>query len=352
MLEYRNHIVNEDLNRLINSLPDCKSMYNTSVLITGATGMIATYCIYFFLYLNDTFKANIRVTGLVRDEKKAHLRFFDIVDRDDFTLLVQDVTTPFEDDLQLDYILHMAGSASAYAITHDPIGIIEANVVGTINVMELAKRRNTCRVLFASTREVYGKLADDVNCITEDMQGTIDQTNTRSCYPESKRMAENVIATYASMHGLDTVIARIAHVYGPGMALHDDGRIMADLMNNAISGEDIVLKSDGSAKRAFCYITDAIDALIRICISGEKNAIYNVANEQEEVTILSLANMICKCDATGDIKVTFCELSASEKKGYLGLPRTKLSTAKMVCLGWSPQVSLKDGIQYTIGVMK
>src|SRR5690606_6501333 len=116
--------------------------------------------------------------------------------------------------------------------------------------------------------------------------GILDPLDYRSCYPESKRMAENLFKSYSLQHKVHFNILRIAHVYGPGIQIHNDGRVMGDLINDAINNRQIHLKSDGKAIRAFCYITDALEAIFRILINGKNDDSYNIANETEPVTIL------------------------------------------------------------------
>lgn len=320
---------------------------NARVLITGVTGMLATYIAYAMMYLNDTKSLNISVVGLARNRKKAEERFFDLVERPDFSLLIQDVTQPVTDEEGFDYIFHLAGSASAAAIVSSPQGIIAANVAGTGNILELAAAKPGTKVFFASTREVYGKT--DSTVIKEDDIGILNPLSVRSCYPESKRMAENLCAVYNDKYGVNVAIGRIAHSYGPGMQLEGDGRIMADLISNAVKGEDITLKSDGSAKRAFCYISDAVAAVLMAAGRVSGLEVYNIANEKEEISIKDLAAMIA--GMVPGVKVAFTLPDESAKKAYFNIERVSLSTEKIEKLGWKPVTGLEEGIKRTIEVM-
>lgn len=349
MICYKNPVVQADM-RLIDCVAgSCEKLSGKRVFITGATGMLATYCVYYLLFLNDTYHLNLTVTGLVRSREKAERRFFDLLQRSDFSILEQDVIIPFQQEKSYDYIIHMAGSASAYAIVHDPIGIIRANVLGTINVMELARRNPGCRVLFSSTREVYGALPAHISEAQEEMVGVLDQTNMRACYPESKKMAENILAIYHGKYGVDTVVARIAHSYGPGMAYEYDGRVMPDLLHHAIQGKNVVLKSNGLMKRAFCYIADAVSAMFLILLRGTTGSYFNIANESEEITIRDLAQLICSIVDPYHLKVIYEEGSEADKQGYLQVKRVRLSTRKIEQLGWIPKVGLEEGIRRTVG---
>lgn len=350
MFSYENERVRSDLDEMKDRMQGLEHLAGKTVLVTGATGMIATYCVLFLHHLNQTANAGIQIKALVRNRQKAEQRFAPLLGKAGFSLVMQDITQPIALQAPCDYILHMAGSASAYATTHDPEGIILANVLGTKNVLDFARQTPACRVLFSSTREVYGKLPDTVSCITEDMVGRLDQTQARSCYPESKRMAENLLAVYHQQYGVDFVNARIAHAYGPGMAFAQDGRVMADLLGDALSGRDIVLKSNGLMKRAFCYVSDCVVALLTLLLHGVEGETYHIANETEEISVRDLAMEIAASVPEKQLKVAYREATEEEQRGYLQIQRVRLSTQKIEALGWKPTVSLAEGIRRTLAV--
>ena len=348
MFRYQNDIVLADMKHLYDSIPRLEELKGKRVFVTGATGMLATYCCYFLHYLNEVHGFGIEITALVRNEEKARRKFEGPCGSEHFKLLLQDIMQPIHAKESFDYILHMSGSASAYAITHEPESIIISNVLGMKNVLDFAVKSTGTRVLFTSTREVYGKLDEQITSISEDMMGVLDISSSRSCYPESKRMAENLLAVYREKYKLDFVNVRIAHSYGPGMALKNDGRVMADLISNAAEGQDIVLKSDGMMKRAFCYLSDAISAIFTVLLLGGAGETYNIANETEEITIRDLASLVASCSSHAGLKVTYKEISEEERKGYLNIPRVKLDTHKLEQLGWKPTVRLEDGVKKTL----
>ena len=259
--------------------------------------------------------------------------------------MLQDVCEPIQYEGKIDYIFHLAGNASPHFINTDPVGIVKSNMLGTFNVLELAKDKKSAKVLFASTREVYGKNEKDDN-LTETSFGTIDPMDNRSCYPESKRAAETIFRSYYLQYGINFNALRIAHSYGPGMNLHSDGRVMADLIGNVVDGKDIELKSTGEALRAFCYITDAVTGIFYAALKGEPGETYNLANETEEISIRDLARMLVSLRKEKDLKVVFN--IPETNSGYCNYKRVGLNTQKIESLGWRPTVSLKDGCQKTI----
>lgn len=169
--------------------------------------------------------------------------------------------------------------------------------------------------------------------------------DNRSCYPESKRAAETLLRSYFNQYGVEVYVARIAHTYGPGMQIENDGRIMADLIGNAVRGEDIVLKSKGEALRAFCYLSDAICGILAIMMNGEAGEAYNLSNETEEISILQLAELMVEL-SEGKSQLKF-DIPPTNT-GYCNYQRVALDSRKINAIGFRPQVPLREGIRRTI----
>ena len=338
---YRNEVVQSDLKNIISQNIDFEKLYNKTVLITGASGMIASYYMYTLMYLNDTKNANIKIYALVMDMDRLE-KITELSTRNDIIPLVQNVCDPIYIPEKVDYVIHMASSANPRTITKDPVGIIKANVIGTLNVLELAKKSGA-EVLFTSTREIYGEIQDKEKIKETDM-GILECLELRSCYPESKRMAENLMVSFAYQYNIKYKIVRIAHAYGPGMIINNDGRIMSDLISYIVNKENIVLKSTGDAIRAFCYITDVISALLMITVNGRPNEVYNISNETEEISVKDLAFMMK--EMYQDTEVVF-NIEENQNQ-YVKFKRVPLDTTKLESLGWEPKVSLKTGIENTV----
>ncbi len=339
---YKSHIIQEDLKKITEKDINFQNLHNKNILITGATGMLASYYMYVLMYLNDKMNANIKIYALVRNIDKLE-QVTQFSERNDIIPIVQDVCDKIHVPEKIDYIIHMASSANPKTITKDPVGIINANVIGTLNVLELAKESGA-QVIFTSTREIYGKLDENITKVAETDMGALDCLDLRSCYPESKRMAENLIVSYAYQFGIKYKIVRIAHVYGPGMIIDNDGRIMSDLISNVVHKENIVLKSTGEAKRAFCYISDATIALFMITVNTKENEVYNIANETEEISIKDLAFLLKDMYENSDVIFDIQE----NKNQYVKFTRTPLDVSKLEKLGWKPEVLLADGIKNTV----
>jgi nucleoside-diphosphate-sugar epimerase len=257
----------------------------------------------------------------------------------------QDICLPLKINSQIDFIIHAASQASPKYYESDPIGTLSTNTIATMQLLELAKNLKTEGFLYFSSSEIYGQFANTPTKETD--YGYIDPTAIRSCYAESKRMGENMCVAWHHQYGVPTKIVRPFHTYGPGMKL-DDGRVYADFVSNAVKGTDIEVKSDGLAKRSFCYIADATAGFWMVLLKGSNAEAYNVGNPDGNISILDLANLISGLDVEKKMKVIFKQRSASES--YLTSPVliTCPDISKIKTLGWNPITTIEDGFRKTI----
>lgn len=326
----------------------------STVLVAGGNSLIGKHLVWLFCHLNEHEGFAMTVYVLVRNLEKAHQAFGEWADKGFLFFLHQDVRDPIElpadpPPAALDFIFHLASSASARLIAEDPVGIIQANTAGTVNILELARTAGAKHVVFASTREVYGALPAGTTRISEDDMGTLDPVHPRNSYPESKRAAEALLVAYAQQHGVPYTILRIAHTYGPGMDIGDDGRIMADILGAVVRREDVVLTSDGSARRGFCYVTDCIDGILRAMLSETEVRVFNLANETEQHAVRTVARMAVEAFPEHGLKVRFSAgVADTSKRGYNPIPLVPLDTAKIEALGWRPFVTLREGMRRTV----
>lgn len=339
-------IIKNDMYKINLSLEEKEKLKNSKFLITGANSSLSQYLIHFLMHLNMEENYNIEINALVRNGEKAKNIFY-MYSEEDINYIIQDVCEPIKMEGEIDYIIHTAGSASPRFILNDPVGVINANTMGTVSVLNFAKEKNIKNLLFTSTREIYGKLSDDVEVIYEDMIGGIDTLDARSCYPESKRAAETILKAYNIQDNIPFNIARIAHTYGPGMEINNDGRIMADLVSFGVHGEDIRLSSDGTAMRSFCYITDTASGMFKILLSGENAEAYNLANETEPKPIKETAELIIGLYPDKNMQL-FLNDAGNFKGGYTKGKFLQMSTKKLESLGWKPEVKLEEGLYNTI----
>ena len=343
-----NKVIQNDLEELSGRNPDLSHLHGKTVMITGAGGLIAKYLTFFLLYLNSQRDTGITVIAMVRNLSKAEKIFAEYLGRDDFVLVRQDVCDEITYEGSADYIIHAASSANPRSILSDPVGIIKANTLGTFNVLEYARTKGVKKVLFTSTREIYGRTSDEIDAVSESDTGQLDPLDPRSCYPESKRAAESILQSYRTQYGIEFNSVRIAHTYGPLMETDNDGRVMSDFIGDTINGRDIVLNSDGTAERAFCYVSDTADGLLKVLLKGGGGCAYNLANETEPRPIKEIAGILAGMDPQKNIKVILNADSQFSAGGYSRHRRVMLDTSRLESLGWKPAVSLSDGLRRTV----
>ncbi len=252
-----------------------------------------------------------------------------------FELIRHDVVEPLL--LEVDRIYHLACPASPVHYQYNPVKTIKTNVLGTHNMLGLAKRTRA-RFLLASTSEVYGD--PKVHPQTEDYWGNVNPIGIRSCYDEGKRVAETFTMDYHRQNRVDIRIVRIFNTYGPRM-LPDDGRVVSNFIVQALKGEDITVYGDGSQTRSFCYVDDLIDGMVRMMGSENFTGPVNLGNP-EEFTILALAKKIIAMTGSRS-KIAFKPLPSddpTQRQPDIGLAKRKL--------GWQPKVTVDEGFRTTI----
>ena len=347
----RHRTIEEDLARIVSAELPWPDLDGATVLITGAYGFIAAYIIETLLFLNEqkAMRNPIKVVALGRSREKALQRFAAHDGRPDLQFILQDVSDPLKlaADQRIDYIIHAASLASPKYFSPDPVGTFKPHVMGMYHLLERARNAEVRGFLFISSTEVYGKFEQTpAEAVTENRFGTLDPLELRACNAEGKRASETMCRVWAHQYGVPTRIARLAHTYGPGMAL-DDGRVFADFVANVVQNEDIVLKSDGTALRVFCYLADAVAGLFTVLLKGETANAYNVVNEDGEIRIFDLAQLLCGMFPEKGLKVIPLDraVAANQVVWNNGFP---VSAKKLRALGWQPRTSLESGFRRTI----
>src|SRR6202035_4290689 len=250
-----------------------------------------------------------------------------------FEFLRHDVTFPLF--VEVDEIYNLACPASPIQYQHDPVQTTKTSVHGAINMLGLAKRL-TCRILEASTSEVYGDPV--VHPQTEDYWGKVNPIGPRSCYDEGKRCAETLFFEYHRQGGLEIKVARIFNTYGPRMH-RADGRVVSNFIIQALTGEPITLFGDGNQTRSFCYVDDLIDSLVRLMDSPASfTGPVNLGNPVE-FTMRELAEQVLK--ETGSSS-EFVNLPLPEDDPKQRQPNISLARSQ---LGWEPKVDLANGLK-------
>ena len=251
-----------------------------------------------------------------------------------FELIRHDVTEPIR--LEVDQIYHLACPASPVHYQYNPVKTIKTNVLGTLNMLGLAKRVKA-RFLLTSTSEVYGD--PEVHPQTEEYRGNVNPIGIRSCYDEGKRVAETLAFDYHRQNNVDIRVARIFNTYGPRM-LENDGRVVSNFVVQALQGNPLTLYGSGSQTRSFCYVSDLVDGLMRL-MNGDYIGPVNLGNP-DEYTILELAQAV-QSMVNPDAELIYKPLPQDDPQRR----KPDITKAKTF-LNWSPTVPLQEGLKLTI----
>ncbi len=303
------------------------------ILVTGGAGFLGSHlCERLLGEGHEVICLDNFFTG--RKKNVRHL-----LQNPDFELIRHDITSPTL--LEVDRIYHLACPASPIHYQYNAIKTIKANVLGTINMLGIAKRVKA-RILFASTSEVYGD--PTVHPQREDYWGNVNTIGLRSCYDEGKRVAETLMMDYHRQNHVDIKIVRIFNTYGPRM-LANDGRVVSNFIVQALKGQEITVYGKGSQTRSFCYVDDLIEGMVRMMDRSDFTGPMNLGNP-EEYTILDLAKIIVEMTGSKS-KIAHTPLPSddpAQRKPDITLAGEKL--------GWKPVVTVHDGLQRTIEYFK
>jgi nucleoside-diphosphate-sugar epimerase len=327
---------------------DWNRLRGARVMITGASGLIGSFLTDLLMAYNVHHAGQISVAACVRNPDAARTRFSAHSDNPNFRLVQYDVTKPYSDADEYDFILHTASNASPAVFSTDPVGTMTGLVEGTKNVLELASACRAKRVLVVSTGEIYGRGAPEDLPFREDFLGWIDVLSPRSCYPSGKRAAETLCAAYGQQYGVDSVIARPCHVYGP-TATPRDNRASTQFLNDAAAGRDIVMKSPGLQLRSYLHVADCALALLYVLIHGAPHQAYNVASP---LSVLTIAEFAEKCAKAGGARVVFELPDELERRGYAPVQPQTLDTAKLQSLGFTARFAPDEGILNAVDILR
>jgi UDP-glucuronate decarboxylase len=298
------------------------------ILVTGGAGFVGSHLID---RLMEAGHEVICLDNFYTGNKRNILQW---LDNPYFELIRHDVTEPIR--LEVDQIYHLACPASPIHYQYNPIKTTKTSVLGTINMLGLAKRVKA-RILLASTSEIYGD--PDVHPQTEEYRGNVNTIGIRSCYDEGKRIAETLCFDYHREHGLEIRVARIFNTYGPRM-LENDGRVVSNFVVQALKRIPLTVYGDGSQTRSFCYVSDLVQGLMAL-MNGDHEGPVNLGNP-DEYTILELAQKIQE-KINPDAEIQYQPLPADDPR-----KRKPDITRAREWLGWEPTIPLNDGLEKTI----
>ena len=299
------------------------------VLVTGGAGFVGSFLCD---RLIDEGHEVIAIDNFFTGSKE---NLSQLSDETNFELIRHDIVEPIL--LEVDWIFNLACPASPIHYQYNPVKTVKTNVMGTLNMLGLAKRVKA-RILQASTSEVYGD--PQVHPQLESYFGNVNPIGLRSCYDEGKRIAETLMMDYHRQSQVDVKIVRIFNTYGPRMH-PEDGRVVSNFIVAALKGEPITIHGDGLQSRSFCYVTELVDAMYRMMNTENFTGPVNTGNPGE-FTMIELAETVLKMTNSSSklVKVEARPDDPGRRQPDITLAKEKL--------GWEPKIKLKEGLKPTI----
>ncbi len=332
-------VVWEDTHEIINASLPWETLQDKTVLITGANGFISTYLVYTLLSLNDIYNTNVHIVGMVRDICRARERFFDVINRDDFEIIVQDVCEPIIYKSNVDFIFHSAANATPATTHSNPIGTLRTSYLGTDNVLSFASEKNASMV-YLSSYAVYGENRPGTD---ENSFGSSDCFKSGTCYTESKRIGEALCQAYFSSNKAKIFVARIGTVIGPGITIGGNHHI-SDFLSNVLEQKNIVVYSDGTPVRSYISTNDLTIALFTMLIRGQHGNVYNVSSEN--LTIQNIAELFLTHNMNSDARIT--HIINPSHKSMTGVQDATIDANRLKNAGWEPSTTIRTAIRRMI----
>ncbi|MEG2667527.1 MAG: NAD-dependent epimerase/dehydratase family protein [Lachnospiraceae bacterium] len=331
----------KDLACTYDSVISLEKLRGSSILVTGATGLVGSYIVDFLLYCNEIHGFACEIYAACRNEMKFKKRFLGEDDeKPQLHFWAYDLDQPVTSKVRVDYVIHAAGNAYPAAFMKEPVKTLTQSVDGTSELLFYCNQNEVTRFLLVSSGEVYGKTLDHIKEFKEDESGYIDSMQLRSCYPLGKRAAENLCVSFQKQYGLQTIIVRLCHTYGP-TASTEDNRVSQTFVRDVLDGRDIKMTSKGEQMRSWCYVADAVSGILTALLCGDSGQAYNVGTPISIGTIRELAEIVAKL---GGRNVQFQLPKQEEKSRFNPMELAVLSSEKLEALGWHGRYSLEEGL--------
>lgn len=348
MCIYNSKLWLADLDKTTAILPELKELAGTNVMVTGCTGLICSAVVDVLIRWNERHEDKIKIFLAGRSKKKVVDRFAPFIKEDWLEYVPYDATAADNHfPKHCDYIIHGASNAAPGKIMKEPVETIMDNVLGVKCLLDYAKVCKAKRVLFVSSSEVYGK-KDNAAPYRLGEYGFIELLNSRNSYSVGKRAAETLCVSYADEYGVETVIVRPGHIYGP-TASESDNRVSSAWAYDVAEGKDIVMKSDGAQIRSYCYCLDNASATIKVLLKGKNCQAYNISNPDSVISIRQMAELLAK-SAGVQLKVELP--TEEEKKGFNPMSNSSLDSTELLALGWRGFFDSELGFSHTVQILR
>lgn len=344
-------VLQKDLERIADSdMIDWETLRGKTVLVTGATGLIGSILARALVCAGARRGLDVRVFAAVRNREKAKKLFGEFLDQG-LELLICDILSPIELPATLDYIVHGASVTTSKDFVDHPVETILTALKGTEHLLELAREKQVKGMVYLSSMEAYGVVDAEHYNVRETDYGYIDPLQPRSSYSESKRMAEGLCGAYAHEYQLPVKTVRLAQTFGAGIP-EGENRVFAQFARSILSGQDIVLHTDGSKAHCYCYTSDAVLGILKVLLDGVPGEAYNVSNEETFSTIREMAQMLIAEYPESGSKLVFDIPEDAGKFGYAPTSRMLVNAEKLRALGWKPEADLREMFRRLLASMK
>ena len=341
-----NPIIESDIKELISHKKYFEPFISSSVLVTGATGLLGSLLVKALSNYAGTVYACCR-------SKEKFDSVFDGYKTDNIVPIFSDIIDLDISKYSIDYIIHTASTTDSKTFVERPVDTINIAVEGTKNLLSQCVGKNIKGFIYLSSLEVYGSFPgyEGIKNVPETDYGYIELASGRSSYSESKRLVETLCKAYQNQYGVPVKIARLCQTFGAGVR-YDDNRVFAQFARSVIEGNDIVLKTKGETIRNYCYTTDAIAGILTVLARGKAGEPYNIANKNTTISIADMANLFCKLYPESKSKVVFDIAEDTDKLGYNPIVKLQLDSSKLEKLGWNAEINLEEMIHRLIESLK
>ncbi|MBE6085489.1 MAG: NAD-dependent epimerase/dehydratase family protein [Selenomonas ruminantium] len=345
---YNNEQWVADIDEVISVVPELNELMGCKVMITGSTGLICSAVVDVLARWNATHVEKIGIIATGRNETGVSSRFSYLINEPWFEVMAYDAVFPvLPKDFSCNYIIHGGGNASPNKIVSEPVETMMGNFLGTQCLLEYAREYSLKRLLYISSSEVYGHSEGGKPFKIYDY-GYVDLLQPRSSYALGKRAAETLCVSYGAEWGVDSVIVRPGHIYGP-TARESDNRVSSVWAYAAARGEDIVMKSNGAQIRSYCYVLDCVTAILKVLLRGKSMNAYNISNPDAVISIKQLAELLTQ---VGDCSLRIELPSETDKKGFNPMLNSSLDASELMALGWRGRFDAPKGISHTVDILR